>query len=93
MRSALAGELELGLVAFAWHGAEGDHLIEAVNYAPHRSQCSLLPEFPDLTGRTVRFQDLMGPANCDRDGSEPASRGLYLDPLPWGYPVFEVTTL
>lgn len=83
----------LPFLAFAWHGAEGDRLIAAVNYAPHQRQSYVLPEFPDLTGRTVRLQDLMGPASYDRDGSELASRGLYLDMPPWGYHVFEVTTL
>jgi hypothetical protein len=33
----------------------------------------------------------MGPASYDRDGSDLVSRGLYLDLLPWGYQVFEVT--
>jgi hypothetical protein len=80
-------------LAFAWNGAEGDCLISAVNYAPHQSQCYVLPEFPELTGRTVRLPDLMGPASYDRDGSELASRGLYLDMPPWGYQGFQVTTL
>ena len=39
----------------------------------------------------VRLTDLMGPARYDRDGSDLVSRGLYLDLLPWGYHVFEVT--
>jgi hypothetical protein len=81
------------VLAFAWNGAEGDCLISAVSYAPHQSQCYVLPEVPELTGRTVRLQDLMGPASYDRDGSEPASRGLYLDMPPWAYHVFEVPTL
>jgi hypothetical protein len=80
-------------LAFAWHGAEEDPLIAAVNYAPRQSQCYVLPEFPDLTGRTLRLQHLMGPASYDRDGSELVSRGRYLGIPPWGYHVFEVTTL
>jgi hypothetical protein len=31
----------------------------------------------------------MSPARYDRDGSDLASRGLYLDMPPWGYHVFE----
>ena len=34
-----------------------------------------------------------GPASYDRDGSDLASRGLYLDLPPWGYHVFEVTAV
>jgi hypothetical protein len=48
--------------------------------------------FLDLQGRPVRFEDLMGPARYDRDGTDLASRGLYLDLPPWGYHVFEMKT-
>jgi hypothetical protein len=68
-------------------------LISAVNYVPHQNQCYVLSEFPDLTGRMVRLQNLMGPASYDRDGSELTSPGLYVEMPPWGYHVFEVTTL
>jgi hypothetical protein len=49
--------------------------------------------FPDLSGRAVRLKDLMGPASYDRGGDDLVSRGLYLDLLPWGYHVFEMTVL
>ena len=39
---------------------------------------------PELNGHAVRLTDLTGPARYDRDGSDLASRGLYLDLLPWG---------
>jgi len=35
--------------------------------------------FPDLSGRTVRLKDLMGPASYNRDGNDLVSRDLYLD--------------
>jgi hypothetical protein len=41
----------------------------------------------------MRRQGLMGPATYDRDGGDLASRGLYLDLPPWGYHVFEGTSL
>ena len=44
-----------------------------------------------LTGRMVRFKDLMSAANYDRNGDVLLSRGLYLDMTPWGYHVFEVS--
>jgi hypothetical protein len=65
----------------------------AVNYAGDQSQCYLRLPFPELSGHTVRLKDLTGPASYDRDGSELASRGLYLDLPPWGYHVFDVTAL
>ncbi len=76
-------------VAWAWRGREGQRWVLAVNYAGNSSQCYVRLLSPDLAGRTVRLQDLTGPASYDRDGTELASRGLYLDLPPWGYHVFE----
>jgi hypothetical protein len=44
----------------------------------------------DLPGRTWRLRDLLGVAVYDRDGTDLASRGLYLDMPAWGYHAFEV---
>ena len=63
----------------------------AVNYAGNQSQCYVRLPFPDLAGRAVRLEDLTGPASYDREGSDLAARGLYLDLPPWGYHVFEMT--
>lgn len=76
-------------LAFAWQGPGGDTLLAAVNYAPNQAQCYARLSFAGPAGRTVRFKDLMGPALYERDGSDLASRGLYLDMPPWGYHVFE----
>jgi len=35
----------------------------------------------------------LSPARYDRDGSDLASRGLYLDVPAWGYHVFEMTSV
>ena len=64
----------------------------AVNYAGNQGQCYVRLPFHDLAGRAVRLEDLMGPASYDRDGSDLASRGLYLDVPAWGYHVFEMTS-
>ena len=39
----------------------------------------------------VRFRDVMGTLDFDRDGHDLGARGLYLDMPPWGHHVFEVT--
>ena len=57
---------------------------------PHQSQCYVRLPFADLAGRSVRFNDLMGPASYERAGDDILSRGLYLDLPPWGHHVFEV---
>jgi hypothetical protein len=79
-------------LAFAWQGPGGERRLVVVNYAPNQSQCYVHLPFAELAGRPVRLQDLTGPAGYDRDGSDLASRGLYVDLLPWGYHIFEVTT-
>ncbi|HYV68419.1 MAG TPA: alpha-amylase family glycosyl hydrolase [Myxococcales bacterium] len=73
-------------LAWSWESPDGRRLLTAVNYSGHRSQCYVR----GLAGRTVRLRDRMGPASYDREGSELASRGLYLDLLPWGFHVFDV---
>ncbi len=61
-----------------------------MNYAGNQGQCYVRLPFPELAGRAVRFSDLMSPASYDREGSDVAEKGLYLDLPPWGYHVFEV---
>ncbi|HKZ08027.1 MAG TPA: alpha-amylase family glycosyl hydrolase [Methylomirabilota bacterium] len=78
-------------IVSAWDGASGQRRLAAVNYAGHQAQCYVRLPYPDLAGRSVRLQDLLGPARYDRDGHELVSRGLYLDLPAWGYHVFEVT--
>jgi hypothetical protein len=78
-------------IAWAWDGPDGERLLIAVNYAPSQSQCYVRLDFPDLAGRSVRLKDLLSEASYDRDGSELASRGLYLDLPAFGYHAFEVT--
>jgi hypothetical protein len=77
-------------LAFAWQGPAGDRLLVAVNYAPNQSQCYVRMPFTDISGRSLRFRDLLGPAGYDRNGSDIVSGGLYLDMPPWGCHVFEV---
>ena len=80
-------------ITWSWQGGDGQRRLIAVNYAGNQSQCHVGLPFPDLSGRMVRLKDLMGPASYDRDGTDLESRGLYLDLSPWGYHVFEMSTL
>ena len=77
-------------IASAWE-AENSRRLIVVNYAGNQSQCYVRLPFLDLAGRAVQLADLTGSAIYDRQGSDLLSRGLYLDLLPWGYHVFEVT--
>ena len=80
-------------IAWSWEAQDGQRRLIAVNYAGNQSQCYVRLPFPDLSGRAVRLKDMMGGASYDRDGDDLVSRGLYLDLLPWGYHVFEMTTV
>jgi hypothetical protein len=82
-----------GFLVFAWQGADLARLLVTVNYAPDQGQCYVRLPFADLTHSVIRFKDLMGEAVYDRDGSDVASKGLYLDLPAWGYHVFDVTSL
>lgn len=80
-------------VAFAWQGPQGERLLVAVNYAPHQSQCYVRLPLPGLAGASWRLVDQLGSATYDRDGNDLASRGLYLDMLPWQACVFSLTQI
>jgi len=82
-----------GFLAFAWQRAGGERVLVAVNYAGNQGQCYVRLPFADVAGRTIRFTDLMSDARYDRSGNDLASSGLYLDLRPWGYHVFDVTTV
>jgi glycosidase len=80
-------------IAFTWTGPGVRLRLVAANYAPHHSQCYLALPWGDLSGRTWRLDDRLGPATYDRPGVDLAARGLYLDLPPWGYHAFDVEPL
>jgi hypothetical protein len=78
-------------VAFSWT-QDRDRLLVVVNYAPGAGQCYVRPAFAsELEGATVILRDLVDTTvRYERDGSELARRGLYLDVPPWRAHVFDV---
>jgi hypothetical protein len=78
-------------ILFFWKNLDGGLALVCVNYAPHDSQCFVTLPFPELSGKSIRFQDLMSNALYDRDGNELLSKGLFLDMPAWTYHIFEVT--
>jgi Alpha amylase, catalytic domain len=79
-----------GFLAFAWDGPDAARLLVTVNYAPNQGQCYVRLPFGDLSGSTIRLDDLMSGAHYERAGSDVVSKGLYVDLPPWGYHVFGV---
>jgi hypothetical protein len=77
-------------VGYLWDLEGGGHLLVAVNYAPHASQC-YLPVPAPLGGRVARLVDRLGPEVHERSGDDLVSRGLYLDVPAWRAHVFEIS--
>jgi len=78
-----------GFLACGWQ-RETARVLVVVNYAGNQGQCYVRVPFMDLSGRDVGLTDLMNGARYERDQSDLASRGLYVDLPAWGYHVFEV---
>jgi hypothetical protein len=78
-------------IAFTWEGPNRQRLLVTVHYGPFPGQCYVGLPFGDLAGRSFLLRDLLGPARYERDGSELARHGLYLDMPAWGYHVFEMS--
>jgi len=78
------------IIAFTWTGRDGGRRLVVVNYSGRQSQGYLSLPWPDLAKKRWRLSDQMSRAVYDRDGSDLASNGLYLDVAPWGYNVFDV---
>src|SRR5262249_28301453 len=79
-------------IAFTWE-RDGDRLLVAVNYAPTAGQCYVRPAFAsELEGPQI-LRDLVEPTvRYERDGTELARKGLYLDAPPWRAHVFDIRT-
>jgi hypothetical protein len=80
-------------VAFAWEGPGQERLLTVVNYGHTQGQCYVSLPWPDQRGRQLLFRDRLGPARYERDGTDMANRGLYLDMPEWHYHVFDVLGL
>ena len=78
-----------GFLACGWQ-RDTARVLVVVNYAGNQGQCYVRVPFMDLSGRDVGLTDLMNGARYERDQSDLASRGLYVDLPAWGYHVFEV---
>jgi hypothetical protein len=77
-------------VVMSWEGENRRRLLVVVNYGPTQAQCYASAGFAGTEEKKLVLTDLLGDARYERDGSELAGRGLYLDLPPWGHQVFEV---
>lgn len=72
-------------VAAIWHDHVGPRFLLAANYGPDRGQCRLHVR---LGEGTVRLADRLDTEQYERDASEIARDGLYLDLAGWGLNLF-----
>ena len=77
-------------LAFSWEDDRCARLLACVNYGPTQGQCYTEVPLPGLSGRQLLLRDLLSTARYERDGTDLATRGLYLDMGPWSYHVFEI---
>lgn len=77
-------------VAGFWTGQDGRKCLIAVNYSDHHSQCYVSVPCPDPEGQMWLLRDRMGTSLFERNGTNLASRGLYLDLPAWAYHVFDM---
>ena len=61
-----------------------------MNYDGNQSQCYVRLPLPDLVGRSMRLENLMGPSRYNREGAGLVSSGLYVDLPPWAHHVFAI---
>ena len=78
------------ILAFAWEDSKGSRALVTVNYSDHNSQCYVHLPFRDMAGKSLRFRDMLSPADYERNGSELLAKGMYLDLPAWGYHVFTI---
>jgi hypothetical protein len=76
------------LVAWRWSRADKRHLI-VVNLSDRRSQARVRMPGAGLAGRTWPLIDRMSGEVYERDGSEMADPGLFVDLPPWGFHFLE----
>jgi hypothetical protein len=74
-------------VAFSWVEGEDSFLI-VVNYGPNQGQCYVGLDDAILVEQRLALSDLLSDERYERDGTELASRGLYVDMPAYGRHIF-----
>ena len=66
-------------VIVQWQMTPPNFDLVVVNLAPHRSQCRVALNAPELANQTWQMNDLLGQETYERDGNDLKVHGLFLD--------------
>lgn len=77
-------------IAYEWRGGDRQQMWVVVNFGATAGQCYVHFDDDSLRGVPFLLRDQMSRAWYQRDGSELADKGLYVDLPAWGYYVFDV---
>ena len=79
------------LAAWSWAGDRGGgrHLV-VINLSGQPAQARVPLDWPDLPGRSWRITDIFRQSMFERDGTELASPGLFVDLGPWQFHLLAV---
>lgn len=80
-----------GFIAFAWEAGDREHHVVVVNYSTEQGQCYVRLPFDNLNGSLWQLRDLFTGTVYERNGSELATIGLYMDEPGWKYYIFSLT--
>ena len=75
------------LIAYSWRDKDERRLI-VVNYSPVSAQGRVLLSDFGLRGQKWHLFDVMRQIDYERDGSDMAEQGLYVDLMPWQSHIF-----
>lgn len=78
-------------ITYEWQTPDDRRSWVVVNYGGTQGQCYVHFSDDRLRGRTHMLRDQLSRTWYERDGSDLAERGLYLDLPAWGYHIFDVT--
>jgi hypothetical protein len=73
----------LNIVAWGWRGAANRLIV--VNLSDGAAQARVRWPWNEVAGKTLHLKDAFSGAGYDRDGSEMAGEGLYVDFKPWEF--------
>ena len=78
----------------AWSWSDREHrAIVVINDADAPASARIQMPWDDLAGRTWRLDDVLAGVQYERDGTELAAEGLYVELAPWKFHVLVLGSL